>query len=488
MPVPLIAALILAFGLDLPTVAAPLERRELAYRLLDATLGLGLVALVAGLSGMAIRGFRRRLDAFGLPAEWVLFWSSRLVEALGIAVFAWTMVVLDWPRVVAWGLRLERVAFAEQVALLAPFLLGQIVTWIALYPAEAALRPGVEARGLPSLVWRRLRMSLGTALPIAAFYALGKGLLRPGPGGGDPPPLAFLGAGAAALTVFLLSPLFVRLAWPTRRMPPGALRDRLERLAVRLKFRCTDILVWDTQGQVVNACVTGAVPWFRYVLISDRMITLMEEEKIEAIFGHEVGHVSHRHLPFFAAFCLGSMGLGMLAGEGLIRAWDYEALFARLFPDGATAEVVEGALTLGAFALYFFVVFGLLSRRMERQADLAGCLAVSCDRPDCPPHRDPNASDTLPPAANEPCAGSLEIFAEALAEVALFNGIPPSRHLWRHGSIAGRIAFVRSLEGRPDLVARFRRGTNRLRWAIALTLAAASLAAGFLADGASRGS
>ena len=56
--------------------------------------------------------------------------------------------------------------------------------------------------------------------------------------------------------VLVLAPAFVRLTWPTRPLPPGPLRDRLERLSRRFRFRCTDILVWDTGQALVNAGVT----------------------------------------------------------------------------------------------------------------------------------------------------------------------------------------------------------------------------------------
>jgi len=44
------------------------------------------------------------------------------------------------------------------------------------------------------------------------------------------------------------------IRWPSLidQLPPGPLRDRLERLARRLRFRCTDILVWDTGQAVVT--------------------------------------------------------------------------------------------------------------------------------------------------------------------------------------------------------------------------------------------
>ena len=72
--------------------------------------------------------------------------------------------------------------------------------------------------------------------------------------------------------VLAISPFFIRLAWPTRPLPEGPLRRRLERIANRVGFRYTDVLVWDTGNMMVNACVTGILPGFRYVLLTDALI------------------------------------------------------------------------------------------------------------------------------------------------------------------------------------------------------------------------
>ena len=45
--------------------------------------------------------------------------------------------------------------------------------------------------------------------------------------------------------------------------------------------------------------------------------------------------------------------------------------------------ILVSMATIGA---YIFLVFGFLSRRCERQADLYGCRAVSCFRKDCFDH------------------------------------------------------------------------------------------------------
>ena len=86
-----------------------------------------------------------------------------------------------------------------------------------------------------------------------------------------------------------------------------------------------------------------------------------------------------------------------------------------------------------------------------------------------------------PPASQEPslCPVGIRIFADALANVAHWNGMESSRHSWRHGSIASRIAFLERLEQNPDQELRFQRGVRRLRVALGIVLALAILIAAF---------
>src|SRR5205085_805873 len=104
---------------------------------------------------------------------------------------------------------------------------------------------------------------------------------------------------------------------------------------------------------------------------------------IEAVLGHEIGHVRHFHLLLYISF----LGLSLLMLVGLASALEhiagegswFEALFQKL---GDWQAIPLLVITAG----YIFVAFGFLSRRCEREADLFGCKAVSCGRPDCCGH------------------------------------------------------------------------------------------------------
>lgn len=138
--------------------------------------------------------------------------------------------------------------------------------------------------------------------------------------------------------------------------------------------------------------------------------------------------------------------------------------------------VVEGVLLVIALGLYFWFVFGYVSRRFERQADVYGSKVVSCDMADCPPHSDlDNELAPEPSVASKPslCPVGIRIFADALIDVAHFNGLDRSNRSWRHGSIASRIAFLEALERHPEREVAFQSSVRRLRWGLGVILSTA---------------
>lgn len=485
MPLPLLIALVLAFGLADEASPSPLSGLEAARRLLElAGSVLAFGSLVLAVGGLLVVSARRRRRSWISP-RLRLGWSLRAVDLLAIGLYTWILQGLQWPTLVQANLGLGGWVLVDELMVLAPFLVLQVLGWAAMFPAEKALRPSMsDARFARHLV-RRARQSLGLVLPMALIYGLGRDLLdRLGPEWRDDPLVQLACVAGMSALVLGLSPAFVRLAWPTRPLPAGPLRSRLERLAGRLGFRYTDILIWDTGHTVANAGVTGALPWFRYVLLTDELADQLSPLEIEAVFGHEVGHIAHRHLMFFGLFFLGSLGvLALLAS--VARQWlglGPGGWTERWLPGPMMVEAAEQLVLLGLIGAYLLLVFGFLSRRFERQADVYGCRAVSCGREICPPHQDLNAVEDLAPVPFDLCPVGIRIFADALENVARENGIDTGRHSWRHGSIRRRIRFLEGLEGRPERVRRFQARLARLRVGLVVMLALASALAVWFVD------
>src|SRR5262249_10965962 len=154
----------------------------------------------------------------------------------------------------------------------------------------------------------------------------------------------------------------------------------------------------------------------------DRLLDELTPDEVEAVFGHEVGHVKHGHLLYYLAFMF--LSLTVLAGLGVIglhyalgeppAEGPVPVLGAPAGPGRAGLawwrewEAVPAVLLAGA---YVFVVFGFLSRRCERQADVYGCRAVSCAGRGCAGHE---PSLALAPSGRGLCPTGIRTFISAL--------------------------------------------------------------------------
>lgn len=273
--------------------------------------------------------------------------------------------------------------------------------------------------------------------------------------------------GAAALLVALIAPELLRHIWHTQRLPAGPLRDRLEALCGLLRFRCREILVWRSGGMIVNAAVMGVVPPLRYVLITDAMLEQMDDAKIEAVFGHEAGHVKHRHIETYLLFALIS---GCLLTIFQIRTRELASNDTPLY-----LWLVGGLALL--LVLKWGVFFGWMSRRFERQADTFGIRTLSMSglpcNAECPLHAQGQGPGGASP--DDPlCRTGAAIFGDALHEVAVLNGVPADAPSWRHSSIASRAVFLQRMAASPDAYRRFQRSARTVQVAVVASALALS--------------
>jgi STE24 endopeptidase len=477
MPWPFLLALIVAFGFDDLSGSSPVPPSALATRLVALFGGFAVLSLAAWLIGA---WFGRRFER-GASAPRLVRWfqkSAAALDWLALAVFAWGIFFLEWPRIVAWNLGLRSSILVDEIVTLLPYLLGQLAVWIGLAAPESRLLHAPRSAPRSRHLWLRSRQALGLMLPLLLLYGLGRDCVQIwAPGLAHDPVAQVVGLMLVALAILILAPAFVRVALPTRSLEPGPLRQRLEALGKRFGFRASDILIWDTGHTIVNAGVTGALPGFRYVLLTDALVSSLDPQSVEAVYGHEIGHVMHRHLAYFGFFFLGSIGMLALM-DGVLQST--LAALTPGVPEWLDPRLTELAGWLGVIALlgaYFLLVFGFLSRRFERQADVFGCRAVSCESPDCPPHLPPGWSETTSGSAPRLCPEGIRIFSDALSTVAAMNGLSFEAPSWRHGSIAKRIAFLDRLSREPRELSRFQSNINRVRVVLALGLLLATLVA-----------
>jgi STE24 endopeptidase len=442
----LILAICIGLGADAFFVGPPVPLVDQGGRLAAAAFGVGFVILFGMVIATVVREqlvtrFDRRQQIMATYQK--LQWVHTTVS---LVVYAIVIYRVEWPLLVRGNWGLAGWVVVDELAILAPFLVSLVGSWFSFYRVDRIMRVGLNALLLKGpRVWTQheylsfqCRHYLALILvPVLCFFAASDCLRLYLPTELAENELVNLVCLAGVgLLLLVLSPLLIRLAWRAGPLPAGPLRTRLEALARRSGFRFSDILVWETGGGIVNAAVTGAFGRLRYVLLSDGMCETLSDEEIEAVFGHEIGHVRHHHMLFYFFFVLGGvivMGFAThLTGWLLTEVVDMD-------PWVVEQDVLGGLpFTVAMVSLYFGLVFGFLSRRFERQADLFGC-RVLADRP----------------GEGGISAAAIQTFTGALEKVAYLNGVSRNLRSWRHFSIARRVAFLEALAENPDIEGRF---------------------------------
>lgn len=373
-----------------------------------------------------------------------------------------------------------------------PYFLILFGCWVIYYDAERALfRTAVPAPAGPfgsrlGYFLRNLgRITLLVGLPVGLFVAQ-QGLARV-----DPDVAKENWYRAASLAVvpvlILLMPVVIKPLLGLHPLPAGPTRDRLRAVARRLHFRCTDFLLWPTHSSAANAMIVGLVPRVRYVIFTDRILDEMPPDELEAVLGHEIGHAKHGHIWYYAVFLM--LSVAAIAAGLLLLGQAIEAAISVEQARQIKAYLEWVALVpVAVLAGYVFLVFGFVSRRCERQADVYGCRAVSCGNPACTGH----GPDTVyPERAAGLCPTGIRTCARALERVHHMNGGDPDEssgrrsvrgllraaagwlRAWQHSTMPRRVAFLRWLIDDPSRERRFQVGVKVLRWGLVVVLAAA---------------
>jgi STE24 endopeptidase len=478
----------------------------------DVSLFLGFYAALVLMLGIWSRMLARRVAGENFHRS--VRWFNKVMLAARIVVPLWFIVGI-------WGL-----GWGSVVHILGDFtyrsvigmvvcMLPAVATWMGLwwsqYPAERALReqnvlvelendlPLYRPPAFKSYFLSNFRLQiLFTLAPVALIILIrdalmGAILLSTGkPLGNEYPALEGTTSIVAAAAVFLFAPALLARVLNTSPMPDCPLRDRLDALCKRAGVRYRHILVWNTNNNVGNAAVMGVLPWLRYILLSDVLLERMNEKEIEAVFAHEMGHVVHRHMTWYAIYFV----VAILAA----------AVAAKELPNLNTIAMLTPAATIALFLL-----FGALSRRCERQADVYAARTMEMLKAEQPPAAEglysPQQLATLGYApvtlhgnARATPVGEYGawLFASALRRVALINNMPldprtkPKAGAWNyisyyadaafdlasnylHGSITSRMKYVEELSADPRRTGDFDRTMQLLFCSLLVALFVSAL-------------
>ncbi|QDU63917.1 heat shock protein HtpX [Planctomycetes bacterium Pan216] len=500
MSLSFLVALAVAYGLPAGDVGEP---PRFIARAVAVLVGVSVVTLLARwITYSTIERMRLSPPASTSPySRYAVL--RRFHGFVSLGVFILILEPIGWNSLVRHHGAWDGWIFVDELLLLTPYLGAESLSILSFYRVDQeVLRSGARRRRarpshsqlgyLDFQARNQFGVLLLTSLFATGLYDLGELILPRS--WLEHPGLQILGTSLIALSVLIASPLILRVVWRAIPLPDGSLRRELETFARQVGFRFANILVWRTRGGIANAAVTGMVPQLRYVLMSDALLDHLSTEELEGVFGHEVGHIRHHHLAYYCFFVIASiLFISMLVPwlDLMTRVALGDARWYELQQWGWRAGV-----ELGVLVPYFAIVFGYLSQRFERQADVYGCRAVSASlrrRANTPTpvmlltprgtnghpagsqslakqHADARQAETEKLDAVPVHPDGAEVFIQSLENVANLNGVARTAWSWRHGSIAQRVRFLEEVASDPELADRDDHAVARLRWTIATGL------------------
>jgi Zn-dependent protease with chaperone function len=381
---------------------------------------------------------RRRLDRSG---EYRAVMRADIAAAAArlVATFIHIVAVLGFGWLDAVRSAVGNLILVDEFIAAGPVLLVYIGTWWSMYPIERRLREAVlirdldEGRGIPAIpsraghVFSALRHQAALVLvPVAGVLAWYETVERYAPRLAVTRWIPAAAIEIAGMVVVLsLMPAVMRHVWDTVRLQPGPLRDQLREMCRAHGVRVRELLVWRTQGAMINGAVMGFAGPLRYILLTDALLERLPAEQVEAVMAHELGHVRRRHMLWLAVSMLATVLLVMGVGKSIMD------MAPRGWGESAWVDGLIGATGLAAA----LVLFGFVSRRFEWQADAFAAQHLSGLR---------QGSGSV-----QVTEGAAAAMSGALDAVARLNHIPRDRFTWRHGSIRSRQERLAALVGQP---------------------------------------
>lgn len=402
-------------------------------------VGGGLVVLLAAGSARVV-ATALMSDSARRP-----LWRRRFTRLQQLHVGLWLFYVVgaltlcDWPRIVRYNWGLGHAILLKDVLILAPVWLPLVGSWAAFFDVRRAEQECGPSGASPpgtrwQFVWLHARHHLGLCLlPVLALLA-GQDVLALLTPAWEENPVAWGGHAALLLAIALAFPWLLSHIWHTAPLPDSDLRQRLVRLTGTMGIRCRDFRIWQTNGQVLNAAVAGLFPAARYVFLTDGLLTFLQDDELEAVVAHELGHARRRHL--WLRLALVGLPLWVLIQ---VRAWSPAWasacsgwLAARFSDSPVSLHLVVAGLVCALMA----TALGRYSRLLEHDADL--CVWE---------------------------AGHGATFVTAISRLSDLCHERRHRATWLHPSTAARIALLQRVLYDPDTARAYRRrvsGVNLL--------------------------
>jgi len=253
--------------------------------------------------------------------------------------------------------------------------------------------------------------------------------------------------------IAILGPTMIQKFWRCKPLEAGHHRSRIENLCRKAEMGYANILYWPIfGGRMITAGVMGLVKKFRYILVTNALLQMLEPEEIDAVIAHEIGHIKKKHLLFYLLFFVGYMIISYATFNLLVYSIVFsETIYRLITSTGLNQTTVTTSIfslaIITVFLIYFRFIFGYFMRNFERQADTYVYALFDS-------------------------AGPLISTFEKIAET---SGHPSDKPNWHHFSIRKRINYLKKCEADRTWITRH---DNKIKKSIAAYLVGIALICG----------
>jgi Zn-dependent protease with chaperone function len=312
----------------------------------------------------------RRRHANGSSQDWFRRFRTMAVahtivwSIISISISVW----IRWSDAVQLIPMTETIPLADDLLLAAPALIGLVSSWaIFLFGAPQDSLATDKSRTSIFALWLRMQVVMIAAPILFAFFAtdcLNLALTVQLSSTGQI--VLWCIAGLAVAASILLYPQMMLLVWSTKRIEDAKQRNRIESLFHLAGLRPRKVRVWKTGDSIVNAAAVGIVPGTEIVIISDLLLNKFDNDEVDAILLHEIGHIRHLHTIRRIAMVLVPLiilAIDQWLGIGLHAMIERSALLSNAF--GSAAQFLPAF----GFLIYLLIVSKTVFRSMEFEAD-----------------------------------------------------------------------------------------------------------------------
>jgi Zn-dependent protease with chaperone function len=362
-------------------------------------------------------------------------------------------LILAWYAFLCYGMGYAKRSELFTVVL-APWIVMNMVHWWTMVPAVRLISGHPWKR--TALVMQQLRFGILPMLFILPLLDFGAWIARyfdweaqwfSGPEGAL---LSIYCTQLFMVIVLIFMPLILIPLWGAKTITEDYLLTDMRQACEKMGVRVRAFMRWPIPGgRMYNAAVIGVIARLRYVLFTDDLMRDMPRAQVMAVLGHELGHARHGHLWLYFLFANAAILLSFLlrtpVAELLQPLLSQLAIWCGFVMQDN--EIRDASEILAAFillAIMWRLIFGVLSRQCERQADLVGA----------------------------ELAGDPLVMCDALKTVAHLSGHSENEPSWRHYSIAERVAFLRRVHQEPLLAHQHHQRIRMLRHSLILMIIA----------------